>query len=290
MSATFEIPGAESMRLSGQGVTLHVIAAGPAKGRLVVLLHGFPEFWYGWRRQIEPLAAAGFRVLAPDQRGYNLSDKPAAIGAYALALLAGDVLRAADAMGRERFAVVGHDWGGLVAWHLAAHHPERIERAAVLNAPNPQTAGSYLLSHPRQMARSWYALMFQIPVLPEWAMRAGDFAWLRRALAGSSRPGTFGEEEFRRYRDAWAQPGALTAMVNWYRALPRHRPSDGSLRIEVPLRVIWGDRDRFLEQGLAEAGLRSCDRGHAVHLPEATHWLHHEEPAKVNRLLLEFLR
>src|SRR5437763_5029876 len=125
--------GAESLRVPSNGISLHAVAAGPADGPLVILLHGFPEFWYGWRRQIAPLAASGLRVAAPDQRGYNLSDKPAGIAAYRLDALADDVLGLADALGCERFAVVGHDWGGVGAWHLAGREPERVSRAAILN-------------------------------------------------------------------------------------------------------------------------------------------------------------
>ena len=133
MAETYGVPGVESLRVRANGIALHAVAAGPRDGRLVVLLHGFPEFWWGWRRQIAPLAAAGLRVVAPDQRGYNLSDKPAGVAAYALDTLADDVLGLADFFGRARFAVVGHDWGAALAWHLAGRNPERVERAAVLN-------------------------------------------------------------------------------------------------------------------------------------------------------------
>lgn len=289
MQETYGIAGAEAVRLPTNGIELHGIAAGPPDGPLVVLLHGFPEFCYGWRRQIGPLAAAGLRVLAPDQRGYNLSAKPAAVEAYALDPLADDVLGLADALGRRRFAVVGHDWGGVLAWHLAARNPERIARAVVLNAPNLAAAQRYARTSPSQMLKSWYVAFFQLPRLPERLLGLGDFAWLRNAMTTTSRPGTFSAEDFRRYRAAWAQPGALTAMLNWYRALPMARRSPFPERVRVPLRAIWGDRDAFLNAELAEAGLASCDQGEAVHIAEATHWLQHEEPARVNRLLIEFL-
>ena len=132
----------EFLPLRTNGITLHAAAAGPAEGKLVILLHGFPEFWYGWRHQIAPLAASGLRILAPDQRGYNLSDKPAGIAAYRLDTLADDVIGLADALGREHFAVVGHDWGGVVAWRLAARNPERVTRAVILNAPHPRPCGA----------------------------------------------------------------------------------------------------------------------------------------------------
>src|SRR5687768_9879381 len=160
-------PRLERLEFDIRGVRIHAVAAGPADAPLVILLHGFPEFWYGWRHQIGPLAAVGLRVLAPDLRGYNLSSKPAGIAAYALDALADDVLGLADALGRRRFAVVGHDWGGALAWHLAGRDPERIERAAILNAPHPGTMRDYARAHPSQMAKSWYVAFFQLPALPE---------------------------------------------------------------------------------------------------------------------------
>jgi epoxide hydrolase 4 len=289
MAETHGVPGVESLRVRANGITLHAIAAGPRDGRLVVLLHGFPEFWYGWRRQVAPLAAAGLRVVAPDQRGYNLSDKPDGVSAYGLDVLADDVLGLADFFGRARFAVVGHDWGAALAWHLAGRNPERVERAAVLNGPQVASARGYARAHPSQALKSWYVGFFQTLWLPEWALGAADYAWLRSALVRTSRPGTFSAEDLRRYRAAWARPGALTAMLNWYRALPRHAGSSRPGRIRVPARVIWGDRDAFLDRRLAEAGVALCDRGEAFHLPAATHWVQHEEPERVNRLLLEFL-
>ena len=282
--------GSETLRVAANGIELHAIAAGPADGPLVILLHGFPEFRYGWRGQIGPLAAAGLRVVAPDQRGYNLSAKPAGIAAYRLDTLADDILGLADSLGSGDFAVVGHDWGGVVAWHLAARNPERVARAAILNAPHPATLRRYVARHPRQLAKSWYVAYFQLPLLPELSLRAGNFFVLQRVLRQSAAPGTFAAEDFRQYRRAWGQPGALGAMLNWYRALRLGVPAASRNRIRVPVRVIWGDRDAFLEPGLAEAGLALCEQGEAVHLPAASHWVQHEAAEEVNRLLLDFLR
>ena len=289
MAEPVNLDGVETLRLRTNGVALHAVSAGPDDGPLVILLHGFPEFWYGWRRQIGALAAAGLRVLVPDQRGYNLSDKPTGRGAYRLDALADDVLGLADALGRGRFSVVGADWGGLVGWPLAARSPGYIARAAILNAPHPATLQRFMLAHPSQAAKSWYVGFFQAPLLPEMALGAGDYAWLRRALAATARPGTFTPEDAERYRAAWAQPGALTAMLNWYRALPAGTESVRSRRIRIPVRVIWGDRDAFLDSGLAEAGLALCDEGEAFHLAAATHWVQHDEAERVNQLLIEFL-
>jgi pimeloyl-ACP methyl ester carboxylesterase len=279
----------ENLRVAVNGIELDVAAAGPADGKLAILLHGFPEFSYGWRHQIPALAAAGLRVVAPDQRGYNRSDKPAGTAAYKLDTLGDDVLGLADALGHDTFAVVGHDWGGVVAWHLATRNPERIARTAILNAPHPATMRRYARGHPSQALKSWYVGLFQLPVIPEQALRAAGFWGLRRTLRRTSRAGTFTGEDFRRYDEAWAQPGALTAMLNWYRALRLSASSTPATRIRVPVRVIWGDRDAFLDSGLAEAGAALCEDAEVIHLPEASHWLHHEEPQRVNRLLTEFL-
>jgi pimeloyl-ACP methyl ester carboxylesterase len=283
------IPGAETLRLRANGITLHAIAAGPRAGRLVLLLHGFPEFSWGWRRQIGPLAAAGLRVVAPDLRGYNLSDKPAEVAAYGLDTVADDILGLADALGRSGFAVVGHDWGAILAWHLAGRNPARLDRAAILNGPHPATLFRHMRRHPLQALRVGYIGAFQLPFVPEALLRAADFAALRGAMRATASAGSFTAGDFGAYRTAWAQPGALRGMLNWYRALLRHRPAPTPERITVPVRIIWGDRDIALHRRLAEAGLALCDQGEAFHLPRATHWVQHDAPEEVNRLLLDFL-
>ncbi|HEV2559553.1 MAG TPA: alpha/beta hydrolase [Microvirga sp.] len=270
------------------GVTLHVMEAGPETGPLVILLHGFPEFWWGWRQQIEALAEAGFRVVVPDQRGYNLSEKPRGVRAYDLDALAADVTALAQVYGNGRFHLVGHDWGGLVAWWAASRHPHRIERLVILNAPHPAIAGAYMRRHPSQMLKSSYIGFFQIPRLPEKMLAADGFARMRQALVGSSRPGTFSQEDLAAYDHAWAQPGALTGMLNWYRAL-KYRPAMPNPRVNAPTLVLWGTQDRFLERGLAEDSLRLCQAGRPVWFEKATHWLHLEEADEVNRELVEFL-
>jgi epoxide hydrolase 4 len=271
------------------GVTLHGVAAGPEDGPLVVLLHGFPEFWWGWRHQIAPLVKSGLRVVVPDQRGYNLSQKPLGVSSYDLDTLAADVVALAEAHGERQFRVVGHDWGGLVAWWTATRHPDRVERLAVLNAPHPAVAGSYITANPSQLLKSSYIGFFQLPWLPEAVLRANGFASIRHALLQSSRPGTFSEEDLTRYEAAWAEPGALTGMLNWYRAL-RSRPYARDARVKAPTLVIWGEEDRFLEKGLAEASLALCDSGRPVWFETASHWVHLEEAQDVSDELVEFLK
>src|SRR6267378_3279128 len=213
----------EDLSFQNGPVDLHAIAAGPEDGPVVVLLHGFPEFWYGWHRQIEPLTAAGFRVIIPDQRGYNLSSKPSGVAAYALTELVSDVIAIADQLGREKIFLVGHDWGAAVAWSTALLHPKRIAKLAVLNVPHPSVMRKFLSTRPRQFFRSWYMFFFQLPWLPEAVFSAFNYRIGASSLLRSSCPGTFSAEDLTQYRAAWSQPGALNAMINWYRALFRFR-------------------------------------------------------------------
>ena len=266
------------------------MASGPENGSVVVLLHGFPEFWYGWRRQIEPLAVAGFRVIVPDQRGYNLSSKPVGLASYALTELVSDVIAIADQLGRQKIFLVGHDWGAAVAWSTALLYPDRIAKLAVLNVPHPSIMRRYLVTQRRQMLRSWYMFFFQLPFLPEALFSAFNFHLGVRLLVGSSRPGTFSAEDLAQYLAAWSQPGALTAMINWFRALFRHRTRFSDRTVHVPTRILWGERDAFLMKEMAQESLRYCPNGDIFTFPNTSHWLQHEEPARVSELLVEFFR
>jgi pimeloyl-ACP methyl ester carboxylesterase len=281
----------EHTRVHTNGITLHAVEAGPPDGPLVVLLHGFPEFWYGWRRQIAPLATAGYRVVVPDQRGYNLSDKPSGVGAYAVDRLAADVVGLIAARGRDRAAaVIGHDWGAAVAWWLALRHPSWLDRLAILNVPHPAVMMRALRRDRAQLRRSWYIFFFQLPWLPEASARAGDWRAATAALRATSRPGTFTTADLARYREAWSRPGAYTAMLNWYRAAVRRPPRlPAGPRVGVPTLMIWGARDRFLGRELAGPSIALCERGRLVTIEEASHWVQHEEAARVNDLLLDFL-
>jgi epoxide hydrolase 4 len=270
-------------------VELHVVSAGPPHGPLVVLLHGFPEFWYGWRRQIPALAEAGYRVVVPDQRGYNTSDKPKGVEAYGLDRLTRDVAELIKAEGRDRARIVGHDWGGFVAWWLAVTRPEVVEQVALLNIPHPSVMRHHLLTNPKQLRKSGYALFFQLPGLPEKALTEHGSSRLVRSLFKLSRPGSFREDDIPLYREAWEQPGAMTAMLNWYRAAARAMPErPPSLRVTPPALLIWGTMDRHLGEELAAPSVELCDRGRLVKLPNATHYVQHDEAARVNDLLREF--
>jgi pimeloyl-ACP methyl ester carboxylesterase len=276
------------------GVRLHnVHAADPAKP-LVLLLHGFPEFWYGWRRQIAPLADAGFYVVAPDLRGYNLSSKPPRVRDYRLESLAEDVLALATHLGRARFHLAGHDWGGTIAWRVASVAAERVERLVILNAPHP---AAYLreLRRPKQMLRSWYVLFFVIPWLPEALMRSMNFRSLRQLFKSEpARPDEFSEEEIERYVEAFDEPGALRSAINYYRAAVRRPASEMrevAGTVTSPTLLIWGERDRYMIPEMARgseqfvAGPLRVER-----FPDSTHWIQHDEAERVTELLIEFLK
>ena len=272
------------------GLRLHYVEAGA--GRVVLLLHGFPEFWYAWRHQIPALAAAGCRVLAPDLRGYNESAKPRGVRSYRLSLLVQDVAGLLAHAGAERAAVVGHDWGGVIAWRLAMDRPELVERLAILDAPHP-AAFLRELRRPAQWLRSSYMLFFQLPLLPEWVLSAGDFALLVRAWRRQPvhKP-AFSDQDLGRYKEALSRPGALTAALNYYRALLR---TPGGLArdlrpVTAPTLLLWGERDSYLGVGMTQ-GLDAWVRDlTVVRIPDASHWLQNDIPARVNALLAAFLR
>jgi pimeloyl-ACP methyl ester carboxylesterase len=280
----------ESIAFQNGIVKLHAFASGPKDGPVVVLLHGFPEFWYSWNRQIAPLAAAGFRVIVPDQRGYNLSSKPSGVASYALTELVSDVIAIADQLDQQKIFLAGHDWGAAVAWSAALLHPQRIAKLAVVNVPHPSVMRKFLTTRLRQFRRSWYMFFFQLPWLPETLLSAFDYRVAARSLLRSSRPGTFLPEDLAQYRAAWSQPGAFTAMINWYRALFRFRTKFVNRTVHVPTRILWGKRDAFLLSEMAQESLRYCDNAELFTFADATHWLQHEEPARVSELLIEFLR
>jgi pimeloyl-ACP methyl ester carboxylesterase len=269
------------------GVRLHYAEAG--SGPLVVLLHGFPEFWYSWRHQINALAQAGYHVVAPDMRGYNLSSKPAGWREYGAESLAGDVAGLIRHFGVENAYVAGHDWGAAVAYFTAMEHPEVVKRLAILNVPHPARMLASFRTW-RQLRKSWYMFFFQLPVIPERLLSAKDFAAAKRALRAES-PDAFTDADIERYVEAWSQPGALTTMINYYRAALRRSPRSALARlrpIDVPVLVIWGQRDSVLGSELAEPESKWVSDVRVERIPQATHWVQHDAPERVNELLTGF--
>jgi pimeloyl-ACP methyl ester carboxylesterase len=269
------------------GIRLHYLEAG--SGPLVVLLHGFPEFSYSWHRQIPALVQAGYHVVAPDMRGYNLSEKPNSWRAYDAQALGGDIAALVRYFDVERAHIVGHDWGAAVAYLTAMEHPDVVARLAILNVPHParMLAGLRTL---KQLRKSWYMFFFQLPLVPERLLAANDFRALKRVLAES--PQGFSAEDVARYVQSWAQPGALKGMLDYYRAALRQSPGSALARmspIDAPVLVIWGERDSALGRELAQPEPKWVPNARVEYLPEATHWVQHDAPQRVNELLVEFL-
>ena len=190
---------------------------------------------------------------------------------------------------RKKAYIVAHDWGGMVGWWLGFKHADRLERLALLNIPHPSVMQKALRKSSAQRKRSSYMFFYQLPWLPERLLRKNDYKYLAKALKVTSRPGTFTDEDIRMYKEAWSQPGALTTMLNWYRMMLRARPSrPPSSRVTVPTMMIWGTKDRFLGEEMAQPSIDRCDRGRLARIEEATHWVQHEEPDRVNALIADF--
>lgn len=274
---------------SVNGIQLHTVETGDSEGKTILFLHGFPEFWYGWKKQLEFFAAQGWRAVAPDQRGYNLSSKPKGTNAYKMHHLTQDIAELIPQISRGKVVLVGHDWGGGVAWNLAMQKPQLLEKLIILNMPHPQVMKRQLSSNPRQMLRSWYTGFFQIPKVPEAVFRLFDYKLLEKSMAGTAHTNAFTLEEMEEYKAAWARPGALESMINWYRAYRRSHVQE-DLHIAVPTLMLWGKKDKFLSTELVQPSLQHCLRGEVYFLDNASHWLHHEEPHRVNQLILEFVK
>jgi len=278
-------------------VDLHYVTAGPVDGDLVLLLHGFPEFWYSWREQIPALAEAGYRVVAPDLRGYNRSEKPGGVGAYGLDKLVADVVGLIRSFGHESARVVGHDWGGVIAWQVATDRPDVVDRLVVLNAPHLSAYERELRSSFSQILRSSYAFFFQLPWLPEWSLRRDDFAALEELFRDQPvRPDAFTDEEMARYKRAFARPGTLTAATNYYRALFRRmvrltltQGGVGDQRVDVPTLLLWGLRDQALSPSLSEGLEQWVPDLRVERYPDASHWVHFDARERVNEALDGFL-
>ncbi len=274
------------------GIRTHYVRQG--EGPLVLLLHGFPENWYSWRFQI-PALAEHFCVVAPDLRGYNETEGPPDLESYRIEHLMDDAVGLVHHLGHERAAVVGHDWGGVIAYQLAAERPDLVEKLAVLNAPHPRKYLQTLRKSPRQIGRSWYIFFFQLPRIPELFISRGDFAFLRRAFRSAAvNRDAFPPEVLERFVAPMRRPGALTAGINYYRANLRSIEALGKARafpiLDMPVRVIWGEVDTALDITL----IRDMDDLFSgpfdvCTIPGCGHWVQQEEPILVNRYLLEFL-
>lgn len=282
------------------GVRLHYVTAG--KGPLIIFLHGFPEFWYEWKHQLADFGKDHLAV-APDMRGYNLSAKPAELDQYQMKYLVEDVRALADHLGQKKFILVGHDWGGAVAWSFAIAHPEYVQKLVIVNAPHPGVFMRELRENPAQQKASQYMLMFRGDKAEEM-LSANNYAGLVNAvLAPGLKTGAFTEDDKKAYVEAWSQPGALTGGLNYYRASRVGPPPPGAaegasgnfaldpaqLTVKVPTLVIWGEKDTALLTGNLEGLDQFVPDLTIKRIPEGTHWVIHEKPDDVDTYIRDFI-
>lgn len=278
------------LRVATNGIHLHAAVAG--EGRAVVLLHGFPEHWWSWRRQLPALADAGLSAWALDLRGYNESDRPIGRTAYRLRALVDDIAGVVRATGQSRCDIVGHDWGGFIAWTFAEAYPDLVRRLVVLNAPHPAMFARET-RRLRQLRRSAYMALFVVPKLAEAVLAARDFGAVRAMFTRMAvRPDAFSEADIETFVVPLRVPGALTAALNYYRAnlwggLRRTRHVEP---IAAETLVLWGERDPALDIRLLDGLDRVVPRLHVQRFPSASHWIHADEHERVNDALIGFLR
>ncbi len=273
---------------------MHYVIAG--EGPLVVLLHGFPEFWYSWRHQI-PVLAERFRVVAPDMRGYNQTEKPVGVMQYRLSNLMEDVRGLIEHLGESRAVLVAHDWGGGVAWPFAAFYPDMVDRLVILNCPPPAVLIRHLMTNRAQLRRSYYMFLFQLPWLPELALRAFDYRLVEKAFRGwAVDKSAFTDRDIRMFKEAAAKPGALTGGINYYRAAFRQflrSPRESSrpqAKVRCPTLVIWAEEDRALGKELTHDFQSEVDGPLTIkYIPGCSHWVQQERPREVNSMIMEFL-
>ncbi len=281
------------------GVRLHYATAGHGK-KLIVFLHGFPEFWYEWKNQLLEFGK-DYTAVAPDMRGYNLSAKPAEVEQYQVKYLIEDVRALAEKLGHKKFILVAHDWGGAVAWAYAIAHPETLEKLVIINAPHPGVFARELKENPAQQKASGYMLMFRSPQA-EQTLSANNYATLVQVVLGEGlKNGTFTEADKEAYIAAWSQPGALTGGLNYYRAARVGPPTEGqkegasfatsfpSLNVKVPTLVIWGEKDTALLTGNLVGLDQYVPQLTIKRIPEGSHWVIHEKPQLINGYIREFI-
>ncbi|KEO75742.1 alpha/beta fold hydrolase [Anditalea andensis] len=270
------------------GIKLHVLHAGEQHKKVVILLHGFPEYHQGWKNQIPFLVDLGYHVIVPDQRGYGESDKPKGVKSYILAELIEDIVQLIDNVTQDKITLIGHDWGGGVAWTLAQQHTERIHKLVILNMPHIQVMKDTLKTNSEQRKKSWYAAVFQLPLLPEIVIGLSNYKLLTMSLQKTSRKNTFSDLDLADYKNQWERNGSLTSMLNWYRAFFFNKLNFDK-EITIPTLIIWGAKDSALAVEMAYDSIEKCTNGKLVVLDHLTHWLHHEDPKTVNAVIGDFV-
>jgi pimeloyl-ACP methyl ester carboxylesterase len=289
-------PGIKDEYAVVNGVRLHYVSAG--KGPLIIFLHGFPEFWYEWKDQLAQFGK-DYRAVAPDMRGYNLSAKPAGVEQYQMMQLVEDVRALAEHLGYKKFILVGHDWGGGVAWSFAIAHPGYLEKLVIINCPHPAILARELAANPAQQKASQYMLFFRSPQA-EQQLSANNYAGLVDGVLGDGlKTGVFTEADKQAYIAAWSQPGALTGGLTYYRAAnlgppspdaPAAPPADpANMLVKVPTLVIWGEKDTALLTGNLDGMDKFVPDLTVKRIPDGSHWVIHEKPALVNGYIRDFI-
>lgn len=269
---------------------LHTLVAGPEDGPLAVLLHGFPEHWVSWRKQIPVLAQAGYRVIVPDQRGYNRSDKPSGIRPYRVDALTQDIANLIEHFGWETAVIIAHDWGGSVAWQFAADYPEMVDKLIVMNTPHPKAMGREFRKGWEQRLKSWYMLFFQIPWLPEFLFTLDPRQAAQRSFQEMTiQSDAFSDEDVQMIAVAMSQPRAMSSMINWYRAI-RYQPAKKAAYIPAPTLLIWGEQDFALSKSLTYDLEKWVPKIQRHYVPNSGHWVQNEAPKAVNNAILTFLQ
>ena len=272
------------------GINLHYVSLG--KGKLMLMLHGFPEFWYSWRYQIAEFAQ-DYHVVAIDMRGYNDSDKPENLSAYEMSELIADVKGVIDGLNYEECILVAHDWGGAIAWNFVYEHPEMVEKLIVMNLPHPAKFRAGLKTW-EQLQKSWYIFFFQIPFLPELIFQANNYQAIASGFIDMAiDKSAFTTEDLSAYKDAAAKPGALTAMINYYRANFNIPPDNNMARnygiLDIPTLMIWGEEDTALGKELTYGTDAYVSNLELKYIPNCSHWVQQEQPDLVNQYMRDFL-
>jgi len=287
----------EIQTIAHQHIQLETRVAGPAEGAVVILLHGFPECWHIWQQQLHYLSDKGYRVYAPNLRGYGLSSKPSQLADYELGELVLDIEAIRQHSGVEKIHLVGHDWGGALAWHYAQQFAERTQSLSILNCPHPLAFIQCIKRQPFQLLKSWYMFFFQLPCLPERLLALHDHFFLKTIIQRTS-ASSYSASMMNHLATHWQQAGALTAMINYYRAnfrliFSKERPLAKGLsnaKIACPAQILWGEKDTFLCKELAEKSLTFTTNATLITYPNATHWLAVDEPDAINQQLLKLFK
>jgi len=295
------MPTIQSQFAEVNGIPLHYVSVG--QGKLIMFVHGFPEFWYEWEKQLVEFGQ-DYQAVAPDMRGYNLSSKPADVEKYHVKNLIEDLRALAEHLGHAKFIMVAHDWGGAVAWSAAIRYPELLEKLIIINSPHPAVFARELLNNPDQQKASRYMLMLR-SAEAERVLSENNFARLKDVLVQFGSKWEMTDEERQKYIDAWSQPGALIGSLNYYRASPLYPPTSKSVEeqissilnlpkemfaVKVPTLVIWGEEDRALLTGNLDGLEEYIEDLTVKRIPDGTHWVIHEQPELVNSLIRDFIK